>query len=330
MIRMKLIYLFVIAPLFVFGQIFHSNNDIAARFKTGAPLPDKILSTRSVVLYSSNLSEKEVSDIHESLSRTGIDAVAYFEIDKVFAGADVELAFSNYFPSREIVCVVIVQKGKEAYKVLVSTLNNNKNLIDDDQPAWSTEDKSLNEALRVLYSTALNTYKRQNMLIGDAPETDLVINVISGRRTEAFASDLKIDKLAVQKFGDENLDHELETIMKAYPFKYGLVENTISEPDLRKQGYFYILRFVNTRGQIAKQLLGYDVSKAETAIVSIAFANDMVQVKTISSDVPVFKFYTRQIEFNNVHLGTKWDADVTWQQALVNFISGFKREMGIK
>lgn len=326
---MKLIALLVVAPLLVFGQANQGVSGISARLKTGSALPEKILSTRSVVLYSPNLSGKEINDVHESLARTGIDAVAYFETDKVFAGADVELAFSEYIPSREIGCFVIIQKGQSACQVMVTNFSGNKNLIDTDQAAWSVEDRSLKEALRVLYSTALNTYKRQNMLIGDAPETDLTINVITGRRTEAFASDLKVDKLAVQKFGDENLDRELEAIMKAYPFKYGLVENTIPEFDLRKQGFFYILRFVNTRGPVAKRLLGYDVSRAETAIVSITYTNDVVQVKTIPSDIPVYKFYTRQIEFNNVHLGTKWDADVTWQQALRNFISGFKKEMGV-
>lgn len=323
---MRLLTLFFVVPVFAFAQ---GEQSITSQLRTGSPLPEKILSARSVVLYSPTLTPKELADVHASLSRTGIDAVAYFETDKVFAGPDVIQAFSQYFPSREIECIVIIRKGESRYSILVTSYKGSKNLIDADQPAWIAEDRSLNEALRVLYSTALNTYKRQNMLIGDVPETDLSINVIVGRRTEAFTTDLKVDKLAVQKFGDEQLDKELEEIMSAYPFKYALVDNTIPELDLRKQGYFYILRYVNSRGPVAKQLLGYDVNRSETAIVSLTYSNDMVQVKTIPSDVPVFKFYTRQIEFNNVYLGTKWDADTTWQLALRNFISGLKKEMRV-
>jgi hypothetical protein len=54
------------------------------------------------------------------------------------------------------------------------------------------------------------------------------------------------------------------------------------------------------------------------------------RVKTITAETPVYKFYFRQIEFNNVFLGTKWDADVSWEKGLQNFIMGFKRELRIE
>lgn len=329
MMVMRIIILIILCPGFLLAQPNLEGQGMSRWFTTGNSLPEKILSARSVVLYSSNLSAKEINDVHEGLARTGIDAVAYFESDKIFAGTDADLAFSQYFISREIGCFVIVDKKQSAFHLMVTTFNGKASIIDVGQAAWFVEDKSLKEALRVLNSTALNTYKRQNMLIGDVPETDLVVPIITGRRTEAFASDLKVDKLAVQKFGDAALDAELEEIMKSYPFKYGLVDNSVSELDLRKQGYFYILRNMHTRGSAAKQLLGYDVSRAETAIVSITYPNGGEQIKTYSSDTPVYKFYVRQIEFNNVFLGTKWDADITWQQALRNFTYGFRKEMRV-
>lgn len=325
---MKSLSLLFFLPTLACGQML-GNDDITPWFTKGGALPETILNSRSVVFYSPNLTTAELNIIHENFAQTGIDAVAYFETDRVFGGEDIELAFYNYFTSREIGCLVIVQKRKEEYQLLISPFTSKENVIEKGQPAWSIEDKSLKEILRQVYSTALNSFKKQNLLISDAPETDLTINVIIGRRTEAFASDLKVDKLAVQKFGDPALDAELAEIMKAYPLKYELVSNSISEPDLRKQGFHYILRFVNCRGPVAKQLLGYDVNKAETAIVSITTVDGLVQVKTIPSDVPIYKFYTRQIEFNNVHLGTRWDADTTWQQALKNFIEGMKRELRV-
>ena len=313
-------------PGLVLGQGSHSVLD---QLKSGALLPEKILSSRSAVLYSPELTKKEVDEIHANLVRTGIDAVVYFEIDRVFAGRDVELAFSEYFIGREISNFVIVKKSTFTYQVIVTPIGGSNTLIDQDQSAWISEDAYLKEALRVLYSTALNTYRKQNLLIVDAPETGLSVNVITGRRTEAFASDLKVDKLAVQKFGDEQLDRELEEIMKDYPFKYALVDNTIPEPELRKQGMFYILCMINTRGLVAKQLLGFEVSEAETALVSVTYPNGQEQLKTISGNTPIYKFYARQIQFNNVFLGTRWDADQTWQQALKNFILGLRRELRI-
>ncbi len=300
-----------------------------SQLKPGGLLPEKILSSRSAVLYSPALTKKEIDDIQATLVRTGIDAVVYFEIDRVFAGRDVELAFSEYFIGREISNFIIIQKSTSTYQVIVTPFGRTNTLIDQNQGAWISEDAYLKEALRILYSTALNTYRKQNLLIGDIPETGLSVNVISGRRTEAFASDLKVDKLAVQKFGDEQLDHELEEIMKDYPFKYALVDNTIPEPELRKQGMFYILCMIHSRGPVAKQLLGFEVSEAETALVSVTYPNGQEQLKTIPVTTPVYKFYARQIQFNNVFLGTRWDAELTWQQALKNFIIGFKRELRI-
>lgn len=322
MLPMRLL-LAVLLPIIGYGQVLFSE------LPASDALPEKLLSTRSVVLYSYSLSQKELNDVHATMVRAGVDAVAYFEIDRVFAGADVELAFGKYFIKREFSTFVIVEKDDAAFRITITPFNGKENLIEPDQVAWRVESSSISETLRVFYNTAFNTLKKQNLLINDIPESELVIPIITGRRSELFAADLKVDRLAVQRFGDPVLDQELEEIMKAYPFKYALVDNTIPEPELRKQGYFYILRFVHTRGSVAKQLLDYEMNTAVTANASITYSGGQEQVKTIPSDQPIFKFYTRQIEFNNVFLGTKWDADVTWQAALINFIGGFRKEMRV-
>ncbi|MBX2964914.1 MAG: hypothetical protein KF845_02125 [Cyclobacteriaceae bacterium] len=306
-----------------------SQRSITETLKPGAPLPEKLLSTRTAVLYDAAFTTKEINDIHAGMIRAGVDAVAYFETDRVFAGADVEAAFSQYFTNREINSLVFAEKKGGLYRLTITTFNNKPTFIDPGQGAWIASDAYLKETLRVLYSTALGSYKKQNLLISETPEMRLQINVITARRTEAFATDLKVDRLAVQKFGDER-DAELEDIMKLYPFKYTLVDASVPEPELRKQGMFYMLRFVYSRGPVAKQLLGYEVRHGETALVSVTYPGNTEQLKTIPAETPIYKFYNRQIEFNNVFLGTKWDADVTWQQALRNFIVGFKRELRIE
>jgi hypothetical protein len=325
---MRFLITLVFLPAFTFGQIYKDPETILETLAEGAMLPEKILSARSVVLYTPNLTVKEVNTIHDRLVQTGIDAVAYFETDRIFAGEDVALAFSQYFLKREIDNFVIFEKKVTGFRITVTLFSGDQRILNPAQAVWRAQHESLQEALRMLYSTALNAYRRQNMLINEVPETELTIPVIEGRRTEAFAADLKVDRLAVQKFGNEVLDKELEDIMRDYPFKYALVENTIPEPELRKQGYFYILRFVCSRGPVAKQLLGYEVNPLE-AVVSISYDNGNERIKTIPTDTPVYKFYTRQIQFNNVYLGTRWDADITWQQALKNFVSGFRKTMRV-
>ncbi len=327
--RMRNILLLMVTVIAASAQPFTGSTISTSQLQGGGALPEKLLNGRTVVLYSPAIREKECMDIHAGLVQTGIDAVAYFETDRVLGGYDAELMFARYFTKREIDNLIIFDKLSNQYTVSILPLTIKKEKIDLAQPAWQVRDGSLGEVLRLVYSSALNALKRQNMLINDYPETGLNVNIIEGRRTEAYAADLRVDRLAVQKTGNEAVDKELEEIMQNYPYKFALVDPAIPELDLRRQGYFYILRFIQARGFVAKQLLGYEIPQGTTAMATVTFADGTEKIKTLPADTPVYKFYFRQIEFNNVYLGTRWDADTTWQQALQNFIAGFRKEMRV-
>lgn len=307
----------------------YTESQLIARLKPGGDIAEDLLSKRSIVLYSYLLTEAEIISVHENLAKTGIDAVAYFETDRVLGGYDITKAYTAYFARREIANLVIVQKSSEGYALYVTAFNSKSDLVNIDQSAWSARATSLSEALGTLFRSALSTHKPKNFLINEIPEKNLDLTLLNGIRYELFAYDLKVDKLAVPKFGSEAEDRELEEQMKNYPFKYQLVDNTLSDSDLRKQGFIYVLRFVHTRAGVAKGLLGYTVSPSESAFVSVTFSAGQVQLKNIPGNTSVFKFYPKQIESGNYFLGTKWDADVTWQLALKNFIDGFKAELKI-
>jgi hypothetical protein len=70
------------------------------------------------------------------------------------------------------------------------------------------------------------------------------------------------------------------------------------------------------------------MSKSESAIASITYPDGGdAQLKNIPSQTPVYKFYFKHIDSGNVFLGTKWDADITWEQALKNQYRAFKAEL---
>ena len=293
-----------------------------------AGLPEKLMSTRSVVFYDYMLTAKELEDVQQSFQRTGIDAVAYFELDMLTAGKDIAKAFSDYLLKREIVNLLFIEKDDEGYRITVTAFNGKESVIDQKEAAWSSSNRILTEALKELYRTASVNQKKQNLLINDLPEMDLHINPILGNRNEFFALDLKVDPLAVPKTGDEVIDNELEEIFKTnYPLKYKLTEPGTAEKELRKQGLLYVVCFVHTRGVVAKELLGYDMSKSESALVSVTYPDTQQQLKNIPSNTPIYKFYFKHIDSGNVFFGTKWDADLTWQQALLNQIKGMRSEL---
>jgi hypothetical protein len=297
--------------------------------KSGGTIKEELLSKRSAVLYSNTITPTELQTIHDNFIRTGIDVVAYFDTDIVLAGKDAAKAYAAYLSKREIVSLIFVKKTSSGYGITIALFNNSESFVDVTQAVWRNENSSLNELLNALYRDALAGNKRKNNLIIDIPETDLPVSIFNGRRSELAPFDLKVDKLAVIKFGNAAADKELEEIFKDYPLKYTLVDKSIPESDLRRQGFLYVLCFVNTRGQAAKKVLEYTISKSENAFVSVTYLNGTVHLKNIAADQPVVKFYVRHIDSGNVFLGTKWDADTTWEQSLRNFIQGLKVDFKI-
>jgi hypothetical protein len=275
------------------------------------------------------MTSKELETVQKSFQRAGIDAVAYFETDYLFANQAVLTALAEYLNQREIVNLVFLQKKTEGYAVHIAEFNTKPTIIEQNQYAWGAEDKVLTELLLKIYRSSASTLKKQNLLVVDIPETNITINPILGRRSDFFAIDLKVDPIAIPKSGDAQADKELEELFTTYPFKYKLTEPGLTEKELRKQGYFYILCVIHGRGKVAKELLGYDMTKAETAIVSITYPNGQQVLKSYGADELIYKFYIKHIDSQNVFLGTKWDADLTWQQALQNHLKAFKTELKI-
>ncbi len=317
---------FILIFHFVFSFGWLSGQTVDAFFSKLAPgetVPVDLLAARSVVLHDYIFEEEELETIQKSFQQTGIDAVLYYSNDIIFAGRDVTPVLVNYLTSREIKFLIFFEKSSGSYTMTITAFNNKGDFVDAGQPAWRIKHNNLKEMLGYVYGTALNSQKKKNFLINDLPEVGEVPNIIKGRRAEFFSLDMKVDKLAVPKFGNETMDKELDEFLKAnYISAYLLTDSKTEEKDLRKQGLPYVLCYVHTRNAAAKQILGYDMTKSESALASVTYPNGALQLKTIPSETPVYKFYLRHLDSGNVYLGTKWDADVTWQEALRNHIKG--------
>jgi hypothetical protein len=296
---------------------------------TDAPQSD-LLSFRSAVMHDYTFTRAELQEIQKAFQQIGIDAVAYFETDVVLAGKDVTKAFANYFVNRQIKYLILLEKTSGGFQFVTTAFNQKIGLIDDGQSAWRVQQSRLNELLRTVFQDSWRVQKKQNYLINEFPETDIIIDPFKGTRQEFYAIDLKVDHLAVPKFGNEAMDKELEQFFQSnYPLHYKITEAGMDEQMLRSQGFLYILCYVHTRGTAAKEILGYDMTKAESAYASVTFASGQLQLKTIPAGTEIYKFYFRHIDNGNVFLGNKWDADITWQDALRNHVLGFKTEAKI-
>lgn len=311
------------------AQIPVGEEELLANLKPGTTLPEKLLGTRSAVFYPYTMGIKELKAIQSSFARTGIDAVVYIESDYLAAGRDPSVALAEYLNAREISHIIVFRKEEGTHAVYIAKYNNLANLFEMNESGWYKKHKELDVLLQDLFRTANSTLERENMLINEHPELMMPLNLFKGRRAEFFAIDLKVDPLAVPKFGDETMDRELEEIMKAYPFKYKLTEPGLTESQIRQDGSYYVLRYVYARDKAAQNVLGYDATKSQSAITSITYPDEKAHLKNIPANTMVYKFYFKHIDSGNIFLGTKWDADLTWQQALINQLRAFKAELRI-
>ncbi len=310
------------------AQFVKDENQWVGQLNLKGGLTDKLLSTRTAVFFDHNLTAGELTEAQQQFQRTGIDAVVYFELDMIIAGKDVSKAFSNYIIKREIVNLLLMEKLPAAYRLTITAFNGKESIVDSAQHAWSITNRVLGDALKELYKIAASQQKKSNLLINDQPETGILINPIPGKRNEFFAIDTKVDPLAVVQTGDEVVDKELEEIFNSnYSLKFKMTPPGLTEKELRKQGLLYVLCVVRTRNIAAQQLLGYDVSKAGEELISVTYPATGQESKKIAANMPVYKFYFKHIDSGNVFLGTKWDADITWQQALLNQLKGMKAEL---
>ncbi|MEQ8424414.1 MAG: hypothetical protein RIA63_06870 [Cyclobacteriaceae bacterium] len=325
---------FLLYILFIFsfaitqGQGFE--NPIPDKLKLTDNVPAELLAKRSVVFHSANLSDEELETTQSSFQKTGIDAVAYFKTEFVFAGLDVTQKIIDYLGKREISFIILISKKTNRFSFITTPFNGNSDFVNQDQIGWEVDNANLSDALQIIYRYTVNSQPIKNLLINSYPEKNFPITIIEGRRSDFFAIDLKVDHLAVPWFKDAVNDSLLVKFFKeTYPFTYNMVEPGLDKKELRSKGFHYLLSYVHTDGAIARDILGYQNTSNESAITSVTYPNGSLKLKTLSAETPVYKFYLKHLESGNVFLGTKWDADITWESALRNHIKGFRAELKI-
>jgi len=324
-VRFLLLLVFLLLSALCEGQPISEEDRFIATLKPTEIPPGELLSSRSAVLFSSQYVQKELEEIQKGFQQIGIDVVSYVESGRALAGRDLMNPYSRYFVKRNIKFLIFMKKDKEEYQLYFVSFNATPRWTSPDPSAWFVHSYSLSGILQTIYRAVISTQKRQNFLVNDYPERSGPLIAISGKRDENLAPNIRVLKLAIPKTGDAAADAELEAYLKEnFQVKYELVEATADENDLLQRGFVYVLRFIHAPGSLAKEILGYDFNRAESAFMTASYPGGTMQLKTIPSDNTIYKFYIKHIENDIFYLGLKWDADLTWKEALKNHIDGYR------
>jgi hypothetical protein len=317
--------------LLLVTSAFAQEERLISQLKMSETAPEGLLSSKSAVLFDSKYNLDELGQIQQGFQQIGIDADFYIDAEKALSGIDPERAYSAYLTTREIKFLLILTKGADGYSFYATEFSNTMNYVTKDAFAWKVSSRSVDGMLAVIYRDSWLREKKQNFLINDIPEMEIQVPMITGRRSELFPLDLKIDNMAIPKVEDVSMQAEVDTLFKhlyPYPEKAKVVAMPADEKDLVKQGFQFVLLYVRLNGKASHEILGYDMTKAfATAYGSMTYQNGTAQVKTISADLPVYKFYIKHLRSGNVFLGRNWDADETLAQALKNYLMGLRTEL---
>lgn len=298
------------------------------------------------------------SKAHETFARLGIDPVAYYNLDLVLAGRAITSAFADDIKKRAIPIALILHRALSPsqdtiFTLTLGSISKEDAFFEAGQQAYKIQSNSFNSLMQQLIRAVSSSgLESSNFLILEIPEFFNKTQLFSARRFESYNPDLKLDKLAVPLFVERTLpksvppgmsrgevtakvdaenryiaeaNERLKNIMQQYPFNSGPVNYSDGEAAWRKEGYLFVLLHVHGSAEVVWDLLEYQSENKEAAYAStrIEPGGDPL-VKVIDKNQEVYKFYVKHIPSGEVYLGTYWDADITWKQALSNFIANLK------
>jgi len=327
-VRFLSLSLFLLSFLPGNSQPSTEEDKLTKNLNFGSDLPPGLLAGRSLVLYEAAYTTAELQEAQKYFQQTGIDAINYLDIDYVLAGPDPSRTFFNYFNNRNIKFLILLQKNDKEYQNIITEYSGTMEFADKAHRSWKQSHASFVELLRTIYRLAISTQKKANFLINDVPEIGFDLRFFREEPAQRFTGDVRTIKSAIPRWGNERDDKELEVLVKEkFPMKCELVDPNLTDAELADKGYRLVLRFVHTRGDAAREILGYDVTQTASSLVTSYFVNGELKVKTVLSKKMIYKFYFKNTEYGNIFLGNKWDADETWQDAIRNHILGLRSEL---
>ncbi|MGB3851066.1 MAG: hypothetical protein WA958_13935 [Tunicatimonas sp.] len=305
-----------------YAQSDTTNLPEAFRFATttGDQLPPELLHTKSVVFVDViDAAGRRRGDwkalareVHGTFKDLGIDAVAYYYWPDANAGPDATRQLAKQLNQRYIENIIYLSHDQSAkeYTLLIARFDTENPYVNREKKAFLMVAGTPATLARQLDNTVRRSgLEKQNFLVIDVPEFFVGSgNVIRGNRAEGFAQDLKLDKLAIPRFGDAR-DSAVVRIFEPYPYEHALVDANRSEDELRQDGFQYILQRLRTREGNIKQMLGYSTESGAT------------------NQEPVYKYYVKHIYTGDVYLGNAWDADASWESALINHLRNMRDDM---
>ncbi len=349
MTRISLLFLFISLPALLLAQtpIYEFRN-----LDIGNYIPSDLNSTRTAVFIQVQPKngtywvegdwKSFTAEVHSYLYRMGIDVVIYINSNDFLSGNSTTNFYQRILSGRSIKNLIFIDKQNDGIEILCSPYNGKVSLIDNNQKAYKDSAPYLNRVM-INFGREIKRTENpmQNFLIPDKPTYLDALSIVQNDNLKNYPGQIRRNKMAVEKFSKiplgenaspelvakinsfnaqiDSKNQQLEQLLKDFPYQIEFVDY-MSDEDLLRGRYQFVLRNLYASGQSIKSMLKYQSSSSEAGYVSVVpIMPDNTSIKTFPKNALLHKFYIRQNIAKNVYVG-EWDADETWQKALTNFV----------
>lgn len=319
----------------------------------GTSVPENINSSRAAVIVSLKSEKstyrleadwKKFSDeVHGSIYQMGIDAVLYINANDLNSGNSTFQFYQEILLNRSVKNLIFLNQEKDnSYTLVLAPFNGKSSLISNNSNSYKRNNVSIRRLMIDLARDIKRAdYESLNFLVPDKPTYLDALTIVEKSNLKNYPGQIRRSKFAVEKFQTKSIpegasealkekivqfnnavelkNKELEEIVNQLPYDIEYIDY-MSDEDLLRKRYQFVLRNVGATGESIRALLKYRSAPKEAGYVSvIPIMPDNTTIKTMPKNAIVHKFYIRQNIAKNVYVG-EWDADETWQEALHNYI----------
>ncbi len=318
-------------------------------------IPGDLLSSRTGVILRNTTDldrkswKKHVQNFHRGFLQMGIDPVLYVFEQDMYANKKINEAYMDLIRSRDIGNLIILNKTAGKFELII-TSNFNKQNFFNRREAWKADDIDVSPLLYKLgVIVKRSDIPATNFLMLSEPEYVEDISFFKGSHLATYPGVLRRQKLGVAQMDSVRINSKLpedkrqaliafnqevkrynenlEKIFENYPYEWEMFSFKDNDYALAS-GIQYVFQLVHTSGSGAKDFLNYPDHTKETQIISVTpgIIPGEVRLKRLPVETVVYKGYIYQARTDDVYVGTEWDADTDWQDAVRNFFFTLKRQ----
>jgi len=283
------------------------------------------------------------NDAHQGFVKMGVDALFYLNQYDLFASNGSISGYVEKFNRRNVDYLIFLDKSADGYEMYILPYSKSINLIKNGSSGFYSSDTRLNKLLITLGKEIKRSeMEKGNFLIPESPFMLTAISVIDDKRIARYPSQIRRNTIAIERFekikipegltGErlnklQNLNKEideknimLDSIMKAYPYKYEIIDRTTSQEMVRRR-FQFVIRNIYGPIESVRTMLEFDLSENSEGYEStVPIMPDDVSYKKIQNGEIVYKFYIKQNISSAIYTGL-WDADQNWEIALENYLN---------